>query len=510
MSGFNFKRFVEVSSVVQKPAFTVEKQHALLLMVNDLIPSISPFIELTSIGDFTKLFSVTDSNYIFVQKYFNFLSKTGQGVQKLIVARWHREDAAAFVTGTDKPATLNDIKALGTGTFAISMNGSESEHVIDLSAVNSYSEIAGIIQATLRANVDGGLAFTNCSVVYSSVTNTFIITNGTAGNISTIEFLTCDDNLLELLGGKNLVISQGANAETYAEALDRLYLANNSGFSYTTNVTLSEMEIVDAIAWVQGHNNELRLVFSGSDKNDLIALSDSLKVLSYTSYILLYDPLKENVNALDCALAWSIDFSAVNGTINFNFQNAVGFNPITTLGTVNDYQAGLNNESLGNELDNAKISYVYSVGSGVNQKVLYGLGLMAGMYGLESTHSNECWLVKALQVAIMNGFINLPKIQLRGVGGVNVMGALINPIFTQALNNGTMSSGTLSDLDKLNIINATGNAQAPDCVESNGYYYQIEDLTDEDIALQRVRILVCYLSAGVVNKVRIINNIYGA
>jgi hypothetical protein len=36
------------------------------------------------------------------------------------------------------------------------------------------------------------------------------------------------------------------------------------------------------------------------------------------------------------------------------------------------------------------------------------------------------------------------------------------------------------------------------------------DLTAEDIAAKRVRILCAYLSAGVVNQVRVINQIFGA
>jgi hypothetical protein len=153
---------------------------------------------------------------------------------------------------------------------------------------------------------------------------------------------------------------------------------------------------------------------------------------------------------------------------------------------------------------------VYSVGVGEQQQILYGLGRMNGDFRLESTQANEAWLVKALQTAIMNAFITLPKIQLRGTASINTISSIINPIFNQALLNGTMTAGTLSNLDKTSIINNTGNIEAPASVENNGFYYQIEPLSDEDIANQRVRILVCYLSSGVINKVRIINNIYGA
>lgn len=217
------------------------------------------------------------------------------------------------------------------------------------------------------------------------------------------------------------------------------------------------------------------------------------------------------VHALDCAICAAIDFNVANGAINFNFQPATGYTPITTLGTVVDYQQGKTNMSLAEELDSLCISYVYSVGFGEQEQVLYGMGLMQGSFGTEDVQVNESWLENDLQTRIMNGFISLEKLKLQGTDARDFMASIIATSFEQGQTNGAIAyNGTLSDTDRNSIVTATGNSAAADSVADNGYYYQIQELTAEDIAARRVRILVCYLCGGVVNKVVITNRIYGA
>ena len=167
--------------------------------------------------------------------------------------------------------------------------------------------------------------------------------------------------------------------------------------------------------------------------------------------------------------------------------------------------------SLAEELDSLCISYIYSVGFGDQEQVLYGMGLMQGDFGTEDVQVNESWLENDLQTRIMNGFISLEKLKLQGTDARDFMASIIAPSFEQGQTNGAIAyNGTLSDTDRNSIVTATGNSAAADSVADNGYYYQIQELTAEDIAAHRVRILACYLCGGVVNKVVITNRIYGA
>lgn len=513
MSGFNYSRFVDITSKIQKPTFTVEKKHGLLAIDNPLFPSTIPFIEFTSLLDYKAMFGANDSNLTFVQKYFNFISKTGTTVDKLVVARWYNNATAGFLAGNDVSKNLAILKAITNGSFKISLNSSENEIVCDFSTQTSLSGIATVIQTALQTFTDDE-AFTTATCQYNTTINGFIITNGTTGVMSTVDSVgagTTGTNLLNLLGfASNPVLSQGANVETYADYCDRLYQANNSGFAYTTNITIEDDDITNSIAWVQAYNNSVKLVFSFNDYDNESTFISGLLALNYTSYVFLFDPYNEYVNALDCAIGGSIDYTNNQGTINFNFQPAIGYTPITTYGTVQDYQNGKTNEVFGNQLDALKVNYIYSVGFGNQQTTLYGTGAMVGAYGLESTQINEAWFVKSLQTAVMNAFISLNKIQLQGEDGKNTISSVIQPSFNQAKINGTLSPGTLTATDKINIVAITGNPQAPDSITNNGYYYQIQSLTDEDIQLKRVRILILYLTGGVVNKIQAINNLFGA
>lgn len=508
-----YSSVVEVSSVVSSPAFAVEKQHMLLAMTNDLIPTGQAAIEFTSANDFRSCFGSDIPEFEQVRKYFGFLSKGGLAPEKMIAARWYKTAAAPFVKGTKEAASLAEIKTVSEGSFGIDFNSKPFEVVLDLSGVSSYSEAAAAIQAALRANTEGGEAYTAALCTYSSVTGGFIITSGACGCDATAAAVaagTQGTDLSVMLGLKDAVVSQGADAETYAEFCDRIYNANTAGFAITTMETPDAEEIEAAVSWLQPYSNSMKLVFNIREMTDAKRTAEKLQALGYSGYVICYDPYGEYVNILDCAINATIDHQAVNGAVNFNFQQASGYTAITNLGTIVDYQTGRTNLSLIGELDPLCISYVYSLGFGENEEVLYGKGLMANDFATEGTHANEAWLVKDLQVNVVNALTSLNKIKLQGNDAVDLLSSVIMPSFEQGHVNGTIArGGKLSNTDKLNIVQNTGNSAAPDSVEQNGFYYQIESLNSADIAEKRVRVLVCYLSAGEVNKVRIINRIYG-
>lgn len=514
-----FSKFVPISAKVQSAAFVQEKKHMLLATTNALIGTGTPFKEYTgaaALTDFAKDLGKDTADYTVAQKYFGFNSKTGNAPEKLVVARWYKTAAAPFIKGT-KPATVAELKLITAGAFDITIGASTTTLSIDFSTITSYTDAAQRIESAIQNYTTGGTAFTGATVAYNTVTGGFIINGGDTGADETIAIAepTSGTDAREELGLLNPEVSAGANAETFAEFCDRIFNANTAGFSITTTETLTDTEITEAVAWLQGSvggqtiSTAARLVFNLTDKATAKALQATLKELSYTGYVVCYDPKGEWVNALDCAIAASTDYQVANGSLNFNFQPAVGYTPITTLGDVINYQQGQTNLSLAQELDDLCISYVYSVGFGTQQQVLYGMGLMMGAYGTEDIQVNESALQMSLQVAIMNGFVSLNKIKLQGQDAKGFVATLITPTFELFKTNGSIAmDGKLSDTDKNAIFQVTGNDSAADAVEQNGYYFQVQDLTAEDIRLRRVRVLVCYLAGGVVNQIRIVDTIF--
>lgn len=518
-----YSKFVPITAAVQSPSFTVEKKHMLLAMDNPLIGASTPYLTYSGASALTNFkadFGSEIPEYTVVSKYFSFLSKTGTAPEKLIVARWYKEAAAPFVKGSKKLATVAELKAVSNGSFKLALGASEFEVVVDLSAISSYSDAASLIQTAVQANSSGGEAFTGATVVYNPISGGFIITSGAKGSEATIGAVTAGitgTDLSAMLGLAAAELSQGVNAETYAEFCDRIYNANSGGYSITTIEPVDVDSIQAAVAWLQGIvgnqtlDTMVRLVFNITDKTEAKTLQSTLNELGYTGYVVCYDPEGEYVNALDCAICAAIDFNVANGSINFNFQPATGYTPITKLGDVVNYQQGLTNLSLAEELDNLCISYVYSVGFGEQEEILYGMGLMQGDFATEDVQVNESALEIDIQTAVMNGFVSLNKLKLQGQDAKEFIASIVTPSFERFKINGAIAQGgTLSNTDRNSIYQATGNDAAADAVESNGYYFQVQDLTTEDIKARRVRILVCYLCGGVVNKIMITNNIYGA
>jgi len=517
-----FSKFVPISAKVQSPAFTVEKKHMLLAMTSPLIGTNTPYIEFSggaAVNNFRAMFGTAVPEYPIVQRYFNFISKAGNAPEKLIVARWYKTAAAPFIKGAGTLASVATLKTINDGTFTLTLDSVSHEIKVNLASANSYSEMAGLIQTAIQSNTDNA-AFASATVAFNTITGGFIITSGSTGSDATATAVTAGTTGTDIsadLGLVDAIVSQGADAETFAQFCDRIFNVNTSGYSITTAEDLTTDEMQAAIAWLQGSvggqtiSSSVRLVFNITDKATAKALQSTVAELSYTGYVVCYDPKNEFVAGLSCAIAATTDYEGSNGAVNFNFQPAVGYTPITTVDTVVDFQAGQTNLSVAEELDALCISYVYSVGFGTQSTVLYGMGLMQGAYGTEDVQVNEAAMEKDLQTAVMNGFVAVNKFKLQGADAVSAISTLIDPTFKKYQTNGSIAyDGTLSDTDKIAVFNATGNPEAAEAIEANGYYYQVLPLTADDIAKRTARVIVCYLSGGVLNVLRVTNNIFGA
>lgn len=513
----NYSSIVSVSGVVESPAFLVEKKHMLLAMDNELITTQNSYLEFSgasAVTDFGKYFGQGVPEFAQVQKYFGFLSKGGSAPEKLIVARWYRTATAPFIKGVKITEPLIAISAIADGSFGITIGATQAEVSIDFTGVTSYSDVAIKIQTAMQTD------FVGSTCVFNSTTGGLIITSADTGSDATIGLVTAGQtgtDVSMILGLSDGIASQGVAAETYAQFCDRIYQANTAGYSITTCLALTAEDIEPAVQWLQTvldgqtYNTVVRLVFNMTNLTDAKALSSTLVANSFTGYVITYDPKGEYVNILDCAICASIDYQVPNGAINFNFQPAVGYTAITDLGTVVDYQSGNTNASLMNELSQNFLSCVYSVGFGSQVQTFYGYGLMAGDFGTEDVQVNESALEQQIQVNIINALASLNKIKLQGSDARTLVGSLLSTPLDKFKENGSIArNGTLSDVDKVSIIQATGNPASADAVQENGYYYQIQPISAEDIANRQIRVVVCYLCGGVVNRVRIINHIYGA
>ena len=502
---------------VVKPAFTAEKQHLILAVKNELIPTSVPYLVFTSAADYALSFG-KDKVYNALVKYFGFLSKSGLSPEKAVIMRWYDEDTAPFAIGGQMPDNgLAELKKITEGKLTVTFDGTAFEATaLDFSAANAYSDVATTLQAALQGNTGGGAAFTGATVEYNTTTGGFIITSGEKGAAATIAAFTGEAETLKALGLTSAILSQGVDKEDFSDFCERLADANPVGFTITTLETVTAADMLASAAWLQMtvENQTLytvwKLAFNFADMDALSEFSGKVKDLSYTGLTLCYDPNGENVNILDAAISASTDYGVENGTKNYNYQPATGYTSVTKYGKVTEYQAGQTNLGVYNKLNGLGASFVYSVGYGDQEQTYYGTGVMLGDFATEDTQANQAGLESDLRLAVINGLNAVEKLKLRGTDAEETLAALVAPSFQKFQKNGAIAyNGELSTTDRISITQSFGSADAADAVESNGYFFRVESLTETDVAEKRRRIRYAYLAGGVINKVVFNASIYG-
>lgn len=519
---------VPASGVVESPAFATEKKHLILAVNNDLIPSSLPYVEVKGndgVVAYGKEYGQSGFDYLSLKKYFSFLSKNGNSPEKAIVVRWFKDDTSAFVKGGKPTESATAIIAKGKLGFNMAVDGVAKDVLFDLSSIEddtpSYSDIASVVATSVKEALGASADF-----VYSSVTGGFILTGNTKGKTATLSVASNPvdsqyEDASALLGlASGAVVSNGVSAETFAEFCDRIYNANSGGFAITPcyGVVVTDEDKHAAIEWLQTvndgqtYNTAAKLIFTFNDLQTLQAFQKAQGDM--TGYVCVYsEHAPTYVNILDAAIGASVDFTIENGSINFNFQPADAYadDVVTNNGTVIDYQAGQTNSAMVNALNDSKASFVYELGLGSQKKTLYGFGYMNGNFGTEDVQLNESALEQNIQSTVVNALVSLNKVKLRGADAKQFVSTLLSTPLNLFKTNGVIADGgDLTDLERVSITQATGNSAAADSVATNGYYILVRDITEEDIAKRQVRVLIVYLAAGVVNRVRVISKIYGA
>lgn len=497
---------VAITSKIQKPAFSEEKAHMILALVNNsLLSPNTSWLEFESSTDFGVKFGTNTTEYTQVNKYFSRLSKTGLAPDKVVIANWYKTAEPTKIIG-DATLSLSELIAITSGSFKVKYDSQEyTIDNLDFSSLTSYSDIATSIQTALTTAISGETIV--CE--YNSLLKGFILKIGTAEEGHTLTLVE-DNN--KIFGDKPQV-SNSVKSESFRDFCDRIYHSNSSGFAITTLETLLIQDVYDSVEWLQTVNrgqtysSMVKLIFNFSDLSTIETIQEHLTELNYSGYSMCYDPNNEYINVLDASIGASVDFTNTNSAINFDFQPANGYTPLTNYGNVVDYQAGNINSTIYHKLKDLKVNFVYSLGTGTQQTVIYGCGLEVGDYAREDTQLNENWIEKQLQTQVVNAFMALNKIALQGDDAEETLTGLLTSVFESNKSNGIIArNGELTDTSKLSIIQATGIQEAPDAVESNGYFFTI---TSIDVENQRANVVCCYLESGVCSEVRIINNIYG-
>ena len=332
------------------------------------------------------------------------------------------------------------------------------------------------------------------SCTYSTLTNGFIIQGAVATASQTINFATGDmASILGLAATDGGYITKGTNGENLTEMLNNIGLINGDYVSIASINKINTTDYEQIASWVNASGGRYAFIVLSDD-----ARLKSTNQIVYESlfgndgFILIYG---SNINMLafmQAAIA-SVDFSVPGGMTNFNFIETPEFL---------DDSIGTSEELDGINANRANCCYIMG-GYGQSQP-LFGEGKIFGTnFNNIANYIGNSWIKAKMEIAGANLMINQSFIALRSGSGKSMILASMQEVINLAKTSGIIvtvgTDGLLAD-EKSKIVSATGNSNAVNLVESNGYYINVLPLTADDIAKEQMRVQFIYTKNVPVNR----------
>lgn len=439
--------------------------NGMLLTKSALLPSGTPAMAFASAASVAAFFGDASDEAVFAQQYFTGLTNQQKAPTSLVIGRRIDEDAPAWIRGGAISADLAAFKKVTDGAMKITIDGSEkTATAVDLSSANSLSEVVQTIATAL----------TGCTGSYDSTTNTFTFTSSTDGASSTVGYASAGDSgtdlsaMLCMTQDAGAVLSQGVDAMTEAATLDAIRAVTANWAQFTTLWEVTEQDEAEAYAAWADIDDDYVYVFWSSDRNMESTLTQDSTIAKalqdkYNCVFMIYS-LDFSTAAFALAYPATIKWDATQGMKVVFGKSASGLSPMVT------------DEQVATALDDLGVSYVGQFATRNDEFIIANRGELTGsMYGFYDTLIGSIWLRSKLQTSIMNGFATVNRAPYNDVGYTMLKSWCQDPI-TQAKNAGVIDEGlSLSESQKSQILQETGDSEAVGELQSKGYFLQILD-----------------------------------
>lgn len=430
-----------------------------------------------------KYFGVLSDEYKIAEKYFGYTSKKATKPQKISFAHWANADSAAYLFGAPNSAKLSEFTTIANGAITFTIDGVAHELTgINLTQQTSLTGVAAIISGSLDTEAEGVAEFS-----YNQDTGRFQLATVATGDGHSISFAT--GNLAALFGmnegNPGMVISASADSETPVAALGASAEMNNNffGFDFLQSIAGNEEEIA---SWVNAQN--VRYMWAKSvSVAEATALASSLK--EFDGVALTLDKYSEKAGFLPMAIAAAINFDNANASVNFMYQQCAGITPSVTDSTEQE------------AYDSIRVNYYGTTQQAGKPVSFYQNGVLLGSISDMGVFVNEAWLKDAIFTSILNMRLGLDSLPANTTG-LGLVKLAIREVIEKALNNGVISVGkTLDAEQKAYIGQLTGDADAWQQVQSNGYYLYatVEKYTEAGVEKYKVNYLLVYAKGDSIN-----------
>lgn len=379
-----------------------------------------------------------------------------------LVAQYPMAAVAAWLRGGPLSLTLTQLKAL-TGVLSVFVDGVEhTSSAIVLTAATSFSNAATILLAAFTTP-----AF---AISYDSVSGAFVVTSGTTGATSAMDFAQGSIAAgLGLTSAMGAVTSQGSDAATPGPFMDGVVEVDSD---WCTFFTLFDPDggagntIKEAFAaWTDAQT--YRYVYACGDP-DLSpttsnaaagSLGDILTSAGMSGTALICTPSWEKPSVLAGMIA-SIDFTEKDGRANMAFRSQDGIAADITSAT-----AAANLKANG-------YNYYGKVGANKKTFSFFFPGLITGQFQWLDSFVNQVWLNAQLQLDILT-LMTVEKSIPYNPEGYGKVEASILPTLQQALDFGAIRTEVPLSASQAAQVNAAAGVAIDQILFTQGWYLQI-------------------------------------
>lgn len=432
--------------------------NGVILSTNTLLPTaaVRSFASPDAVKAF---FGAASAEYAIAQVYFLGFDNSTIKPGTLYFSPYVNTARAAWLqSGNLSAMTLADLQDL-SGVLTVTINGvAKTSSSINLATATSFSDAASMI--------DAGFTSGDVAVTWNAVNSTFLFTSPTTGAASTMSFATGTLSAgLMLTSATGAILSQGADADTPATAMDAVKAATQNWVDF---MTMWEPVIEDKEAfavWTNAQNQRFMYVCWDTDAQAIVNGSTTCfgaiaKSLQYDGVVPVYNT--KELAAFMLGTVASIDFSRLNGRITSAFKSQSGFVP-----TVTDQQIAAN------LLENGYSFYGAYATANDQFNFLYN-GQMSGKWSWVDTFVDQVYLNAQFQLALLSLLTTVKSIPYNESGYSLIRAAMIDPI-SQALNFGSIRTGITMSAQQKAVVNQAAGMDVSTIIEQQGYFLQILD-----------------------------------
>lgn len=392
-----------------------------------------------------------------------------------------------FVATPDSGVAENGTLTL-TAAEGVNVTGSFTPGQFTLSAASNAS-LTGTISFTLTDFDDGTIAVGSETIVTVTASVPVITTPTITTELGTITFtnpvhsateITFEMNfalsqgtslatLLRLREQDGAVISEGSDALSVPVQMRKIQDQTENWFSFTTLDEVDMGEMTALAKWANDNYGYMYVAWTTSptapEQTSSADPASQLKELEACNHtMIIYGPLAQQKAMFAMGVGASINWNELYGVLTYAFKYQSGLTP--------DVTSELDAATLENKGYNfyGRYSSRNSIWS-----FLYPGQLLQSEFKWVDTYVNSVWFNNQIQVSILNG-LTRTKIAPYSDRGYNFIRAWCQDPVNKALFNGAINPGvTLSESQKTEVINESGEESIVESLSTDGYYIQILD-----------------------------------